>query len=77
MVEEGYFLVDREKIMARVNEQAEKKRDTESIRAWVGRLSRDGIPARGIDSAEAVRRKPEVLDLVQRKAEDCTYLGRI
>ncbi len=70
-------MVDRERLMSRVREQAEKKWDTASITAWVSRLARDGIPAKGIGAAEAVRRKPAVLDLVQQRAEDCTYLGRI
>jgi hypothetical protein len=70
-------MVDREKIMDRVREQAEKKWDTASIGLWVSKLAKDGIPAKGIEPQEAVRRKQEVLDNVQRRAEDCTFLGRI
>ncbi len=70
-------MVDRDRIMARVREQAEKTWDTESIAAWVRKVSTEGIPARGIDPKQAVQRKQEVLDRMQRRAEDCTFLGRI
>ncbi len=70
-------MVDRERLMARVREQAEKRFDTESIGVWLSKLTKDGIPSRGISPAEAIKRKQEVLDLVQRRAEDCTFLGRI
>ncbi len=70
-------MVDRGKIMAEVREQAEKRWDSESIRAWLRRLSTDGIPAKGIDPQEAVQKKQKVLDLVQLRAEECTFLGRI
>ncbi len=70
-------MVDREKIMAKVREQAEKRWDSDSIRAWLRRLSTDGMPAKGIDPREAIQKKPEVLDMVQLRAEECTFLGRI
>jgi hypothetical protein len=70
-------MVDREEIMDRVREQAEKKWDTESIGAWLSRLSKEGIPSSGISLQEAVRRKQEVLDGIQRRAEDCTYVSGI
>jgi hypothetical protein len=70
-------MVDGERLLARALEQAEKKWDTDSIRAWLDAVARDGIAAWGISPQEAIQRKREVLDRVQQRAEECTFLGHV
>ncbi len=70
-------MFDRENLMARVREQAEKQWDVVPIKAWLDRVAKDGIPAKVVSAGEAVGRKQEVLDRVQHRAEDCTFLGRV
>ncbi len=70
-------MVDRERLQAKVREQAEKTWDVASITAWLNKVAEEGVPSKGISHHEAVGRKLEVLDLVQRQAEDCTFVGRI
>ena len=70
-------MVDRERLLARAHERFEKKWDTGAIKSWFDIVTRDGIPNRGIRPDDAIQRRGEVLDRVQRRAEDCTFLGHI
>jgi hypothetical protein len=70
-------MVDRERLLAAARERFEKKWDVGAIKSWFDTVTRDGIPDRGIPPGEAIQRRNEVLDRVQRRAEDCTFLGHI
>ena len=64
-------------LRARIEEQAEKVWDTASIEEWFKRLSAEGIPRKEFDRKDIASRKQELLDQVQRRAEDCTFLSHI
>ncbi len=66
-----------EEVLARAQELAEKVWDNRSIEAWFKRLERDGIPRKTLDPKDILARKQEILDGIQRRAEDCTFLGHL
>jgi hypothetical protein len=70
-------MVDRERLLASAGEKFEKKWDAGAIKSWFDVVTRDGIPHRGISPGDAIQRRQEVLDRVQRRAEECTFLGHI
>ena len=70
-------MVEHEKLKARVKEQAEKVWDTKSIEDWFKRMARDGIPSEVVKSKEAVAGKQRILDGIQQRAEECTYLSHV
>lgn len=69
--------MEREKLIARVQQQAEKMWDSQSIEAWFKRLERDGIPPKKLDPKVITARKQQILDGVQRRAEDCAFLCHV
>ena len=64
-------------IKKRVEEQAGKVWDTDSIAAWLKRMTTDGIPRKVVDPKDVAGRKRQILDGVQSRAEACTFLGRV
>ena len=69
-------MVDYEKLREAVEKQAEKAWDTKSIEGWFSRLAKDGIASK-VDPKGLVIDKPRILELVQRRAEECTYLSHV
>ena len=70
-------MVDYEKLNEKIRMQAEKVWDTASIEAWLRKITTDGIPKRVLDTRDIVNRKDEILNGVQHRAEDCTFLSYI
>ncbi len=70
-------MVDHEKTRARVQELAERAWDTASITKWLRGLTSDGIPKRVLDPSDMVARKERVLESVERRAQDCTFLSHV
>ena len=70
-------MVEYEKLREAVKKQAEKAWDTKSIGDWFSRIAKDGIASKKIDPKGLVIDKPRILELVQRRAEECTYLGHV
>ena len=58
-----------------VQELAVKPWDAEAIKAWFHKLVSEGIPRKTILKDEVLARKAELLNRVQRKAEECEYLS--
>jgi len=69
-------MVDYEKLRERVEKQAEKAWDTKSIEGWFSRIAKEGIASK-VDPKEVAADKPRILELVQRRAEECTYLSHV
>ncbi|OGB95398.1 MAG: hypothetical protein A2Z31_03230 [candidate division NC10 bacterium RBG_16_65_8] len=66
---------EREAVKARVQELAARVWDVPAIEARYRRLLQDGIAPRRLDRAAVVAVKNALLDRVQRRAEECEYLG--
>ena len=58
-----------------IQELVDRAWDTESINAWFERLNAEGIPRKTLLKGEIVSGKKEILDRVQRKAEECEFLS--
>ena len=67
-------MVDLAALKKRVRELSEKTWNVEPIKAWFQKLYEEGIPGKTVLREEMVAGKEEVLDRVQRKAEECEYL---
>jgi len=67
-------MTDYEALKKRIQELAEKSWDSEPTRAWFNRLSEEGIPRKTLLCEEITARKREILDSIQRKAEECEFL---
>jgi len=59
----------------RVQELAAKTWDAEAIKSWFNKLDREGIPRKTLLRREIIARKEEILDRVQRKAEEAEFLS--
>jgi hypothetical protein len=65
---------DRDLVQARVRELARRDWDLGSIEARYRTLLAEGIPRRRLDRQVALSRQAELLDRVQRRAEEYEYL---
>jgi len=63
-----------EALKAKVQELAERDRDVPAIEARMKRLSQDGIPRKKLDPKEILANKEQILDRVQRRAEQYNLL---
>jgi len=68
-------MADYAALKKRVRELAEKPWDAKAIKAWFSKLVSDGIPRKTALKNEVLARKAEVLERVQRKAEECEFLS--
>lgn len=68
-------MADYEALRARVQELAEREWDTKAIEGWFKTVMTEDIPKKTILTDEIVAKKQEVLDRVQRKAEECEFLS--
>ena len=66
---------DVEALQARARELAERDWDLTAIAARFDALSREGIPRKQLPQPDPTRRE-ELLDRVQRRAEEYCYLTR-
>ena len=70
-------MMQTDELKARIEEQARKAWDTVSIGAWLKGLTTGGIPRKVLDFRHIADRRQAILDGVQVRAEECTFLGRI
>jgi len=68
-------MADYEALRARVQELAEREWETKAIEGWFKTVMTEDIPKKTILTDEIVAKKQEVLDRVQRKAEECEFLS--
>ena len=76
-LEEVRDMVEHENLRAMVKKQAEKLWDTRSIQAWFERMAKDGIPDKVVEPKEVVAGSKRVLDGIQQRAEECTFLSHV
>jgi len=68
-------MADYKALKARVQELAEKAWDVSAIEARVKKLATEGIPKKTISPDEIVANKPQILERVQRRAEEYEFLS--
>jgi C_GCAxxG_C_C family probable redox protein len=62
-------------LKSRVQELMNREWDLPGIKSRIEKLSKNGIPKRGLDPREIVSGKSRILDRVQRRAEEYEYLS--
>jgi len=67
-------MADYAALKKKVDELAERTWDVEEIKARVNRMVKEGIPRKKLDPAEMLARKSEILDRVQRRAEEYNFV---
>jgi len=67
-------MAEYEALWARVQELAERQWDVPALEARVRRLSKEGIPRKQLDPNEALADKEQILDRVQRRAEEYNFI---
>ena len=69
-------MVDYEALKAKAQELADREWHRSDIEARHQRLLADGIPIKALDRNELITHKLEILDRVQRRAEEYNYFAR-
>ncbi|UCD79708.1 MAG: C_GCAxxG_C_C family protein [Desulfobacterales bacterium] len=64
-----------ERLKSRLEDLVHRSWDAEAIAARFERLAREGIPADCLDPPAVVGRKQEILDRIQRRAEEYEFLS--
>jgi len=67
-------MTDYEALRLRVKELAERAWDVPGLEAKVRRLSAEGIPKKKLNPEEMLANKEEILDRVQRRAEEYNFI---
>lgn len=67
-------MTDYEALRLRVEELAERAWDAPGLEAKVRKLSAEGIPKKKLDPEEMLANKEEILDRVQRRAEEYNFI---
>lgn len=67
-------MADYEALQERVRGLAERSWDAPALEARIRKLSRDGISKKPLDPAELLASKAEILDRVQRHAEEYNFI---
>ena len=68
-------MADYKALKARVQELAEKAWDTSTIEAWFKKLVAEDIPRKTLLLDEVLAYKQQILERVQRRAEECEFLS--
>lgn len=68
-------MTDYEALKARVQELAERDWDVPALEARYKKLAEEGFPRRTLSRDEALANKGEILDRVQRRAEEYNFLA--
>jgi C_GCAxxG_C_C family probable redox protein len=68
-------MADYEALKARVQELAERDWDRPAIEARYQKLAAEGIPRKTLDREEILAHKAQILDRVQRRAEEYNFLA--
>jgi C_GCAxxG_C_C family probable redox protein len=69
-------MTDYDTLKARVQELAGRDWDAAALEARYKKLAADGIPQKTLSRDEALANKEEILDRVQRRAEEYNFLAR-
>lgn len=69
-------MADYDALKARVEELAQRDWDIPAIEARVNKLTQDGIPKKKLDPKTLLSNKEQVLDRVQRRAEEYNFIAR-
>ena len=67
-------MADDEALRARVQELAERQWDVPALEARIRKLSKDGIPKKKLDPQEMRANREQILDRVQRHAEEYNFI---
>ena len=67
-------MADYEALQARVQELAERVWDVPALEARVKKLAAEGIPKKKLDPKEMLANKEQILDRVQRRAEEYNFI---
>ena len=67
-------MADYEALQARVQELAERDWDVPALEARIAKLSAEGIPKKKLDPKEMLANKEQILDRVQRRAEEYNFI---
>jgi len=67
-------MADYEALRARVQELADRQWDVPALEAWIRKLSKEGIPRKNLDPQEMRANKTQILDRVQRRAEEYNFI---
>ena len=70
-------MVDYKQLNDKIQRQAEKVWDVTSIGVWLKRITANGIPQKTLDLKEIANHKEHILDRVQLRAEECTFLSHV
>jgi hypothetical protein len=68
-------MADYKALKARVQELAEKAWDTSNIEVWFKKLAVEDIPRKTLLLDEVLAYKQQILERVQRRAEECEFLS--
>ena len=68
-------MADYKALKAKVQELAEKVWDTSTIEAWFKKLAVEDIPRKTLLLGEVLAYKQQILERVQRRAEECEFLS--
>jgi C_GCAxxG_C_C family probable redox protein len=69
-------MADYEVLKARVEELGERVWDEPAIEARIRKLSAEGIPKKSLNPDEMLSNKPQILDRVQRRAEEYNFITK-
>jgi C_GCAxxG_C_C family probable redox protein len=67
-------MADYEALQARVQELAERDWDMPALEAKIRKLTAEGIPKKKLDPKEMLANKQQILDRVQRRAEEYNFI---
>jgi C_GCAxxG_C_C family probable redox protein len=67
-------MADYEALQAKVQELAERAWDVPALEAKIRKLSAEGIPKKKLDPKEMLADKQQILDRVQRRAEEYNFI---
>jgi C_GCAxxG_C_C family probable redox protein len=70
------MMTDYEALKAKVQELAERDWDLPAIEARYKKMAAEGIPKKTLDRDEILANKQQILDRVQRRAEEYNFLAR-
>ena len=68
-------MVEHAALNEKMQELVDRSWDTEAINAWFGKLNAEGIPRKTLLKEAIIAGKEEILDRVQRRAEECEFLS--
>jgi len=68
-------MADYKALKARVQELAERVRDVPNIEAWFKRLTAEGIPRKTLLKDKVIAKKQQILERIQRRAEEGEFLS--